>query len=129
MFDAFTKNNGSDALLEGMYIGAKDRAQALEQERDELAQKVDKWHAYAKKLEKKIAAVAGERDAGIQTISAIIDEIKEIDKNPEKERFFSDPNNRLSRTSLFKSIADKRQAEITDGVKKGPVQIEERLVK
>lgn len=114
MFDSFTKNSGADPVTEGLLIGTTMRANRLENQNNELEKELDEWQEYAKKLERKLAYVAGERDAGIQTISAIVEEIKEIDKNPNKERFFSDPENRLSRTNFFKEVANKRSDELIE---------------
>lgn len=137
MFGIFPKGSNKD-IYEGLYFGEAERAdenarvaQGNKRVAELERERADSWEEYAKKLEVKIASVAGERDAGLQTIAAIVEEIKDIDKNPEKQRFFSDPENRLSRTNFFKAAADKREAEIKSGIESGgaKVKIEERVVK
>lgn len=99
----------SDADINfGLWHGASIRAGRAEVEAETNGILAEKWERTAKKVKGSLNVNAAEADAGLAVVDAIMKEIAEIDKNPEKARFFSDPNNRLSRTNLFKKVKEER---------------------
>lgn len=98
----------------GLWVGAERRAGAAEVRADGQEELAKMWKKTARMAKDKLNSSAAEADAGLAVVDAIMQEIAEIDKNPEKARFFSDPNNRLSRTNLFKKVKEEREKKYSD---------------
>lgn len=105
----------SDADINfGLWHGASIRAGRAEVRADTQEELAKMWEGTARKAKAKLNSASAEADAGLAVVDAIMQEIAEIDKNPEKARFFSDPNNRLSRTNLFKKVREEREKAYKD---------------
>ncbi|WP_341929671.1 hypothetical protein [Methyloversatilis discipulorum] len=98
----------------GLWVGAERRAGRAEVEAETNGILAEKWEKTAKKVKGSLDVTAAEADAGLAVVDAIMKEIAEIDKNPEKARFFSDPENRLSRTNLFKKVKEEKRKLYSD---------------
>lgn len=107
------RNNGDgrDYLVEGMWHGAEIRAGREHAKAVVNEELFKEWQGHAETLKRKLETVAAERDAAMEVIEAVVNEEKEIMNNPDKQRFFSDPNNRFSRTNLFHRIKDEKKEE------------------
>lgn len=107
------RNNGDgrDYLVEGMWHGAEIRAGREHAKAVASKDMAEFWEDYSEKLKKKLETVAAERDAAMEVIEEVMKEEEEILKNPEKQKYFSDPKNRFSRTNLFHKIKEEKIEE------------------
>ncbi|MBL8474601.1 MAG: hypothetical protein JNK71_00825 [Methyloversatilis sp.] len=102
--------DGRDYLMEGMWHGAEIRANKESAKAVASKDMAEFWEDYSEKLKKKLETVAAERDAAMEVIEEVMKE-EEILKNPEKQKYFSDPKNRFSRTNLFHKIKEEKIEE------------------